>query len=80
MVRYQNLTESQSHEPDREAEESKNTLIHANVFMLSNVEIKDGSVTFDELTTAKAGFPREAFDRADRNKDGVISTDDTKKK
>lgn len=37
---------------------------------------KDGSLTFEELTTAKQGFPREAFDRADRNKDGVISSAD----
>ncbi len=39
----------------------------------------DGKVTFEELTTAKPGFPREAFDRADQNKDGVISADDAKK-
>lgn len=39
---------------------------------------KDGSATFEEVTTAKAGFPREAFDRADRNKDGVISAADAK--
>ena len=41
---------------------------------------KDGSVTFEELATAKSGFPREAFDQADRNKDGVISDADAKRK
>lgn len=38
----------------------------------------DGQVTFEELTTAKSGFPREAFDQADRNKDGVITTSDAR--
>ncbi|MCC6153897.1 MAG: EF-hand domain-containing protein [Candidatus Hydrogenedentes bacterium] len=40
----------------------------------------DGKLTFDELTTAKPGFPREAFDQADRNKDGTISVTDSKRK
>ena len=41
---------------------------------------KDGSVTFEELSAAKSGFPREAFDQADRNKDGAISGADAKRK
>ena len=41
---------------------------------------KDGNVAFEELTAAKPGFPREAFDQADRNKDGVISNADGKLK
>lgn len=40
----------------------------------------DGSLTFEELTADKPGFPREAFDQADRNKDGVISVTDSKRK
>jgi Ca2+-binding EF-hand superfamily protein len=36
----------------------------------------DGKVTYEEVTAAKPGFPREAFDRADRNGDGVLSQDD----
>lgn len=41
---------------------------------------KDANLTFEELTAAKSGFPREAFDQADRNKDGVISDADAKRK
>lgn len=40
----------------------------------------DGNLAFEELTAAKPGFPREAFDQADRNKDGVISNADAKRK
>ena len=36
----------------------------------------DGAVSFDELTAAKPGFPRAAFDRLDRNGDGVLSSAD----
>ncbi|NUM56962.1 MAG: EF-hand domain-containing protein [Candidatus Hydrogenedentes bacterium] len=48
--------------------------------LLESDSNKDGKLTFGELTTAKAGFPREAFDQADRNKDGVITADDAKRK
>lgn len=41
---------------------------------------KDGKLSFEELTAAKPGFPREAFDKADRNKDGVVSAEDSAKK
>jgi len=37
---------------------------------------KDGTLTFEELAAAKPGFPREAFDRADKNKDGKITDAD----
>ena len=41
---------------------------------------KDGKLTYEELTAAKPGFPREAFDKADRNKDGVLSAEDQARK
>ncbi len=37
---------------------------------------KDGSVTFKEVTAAKPGFPRKAFDRYDTNGDGILSAAD----
>ncbi|MCC6144617.1 MAG: EF-hand domain-containing protein [Candidatus Hydrogenedentes bacterium] len=37
---------------------------------------KDGSVTYEELTAKKAGFPKEQFDRLDRNDDGKLSKAD----
>ena len=36
----------------------------------------DGKVTFDELSAARPGITREAFDRMDRNGDGVLSEAD----
>jgi len=36
----------------------------------------DGSVSFEELTAAKPGFPRNTFNRSDRNNDGVVSSSD----
>ncbi|GMU93286.1 MAG: hypothetical protein AMXMBFR4_23440 [Candidatus Hydrogenedentota bacterium] len=39
----------------------------------------DGKVTFEELNAAKPGYPRETFDRLDRNKDGVLSAEDARK-
>lgn len=36
----------------------------------------DGQVTFEELTSVKPGYPREAFDRIDANKDGTVSADE----
>lgn len=36
----------------------------------------DGKTTYDEVTAAKPGVPREAFDRLDTNKDGVLSRED----
>jgi len=36
----------------------------------------DGEVSFEELIAAKPGFPRKAFDRNDRNKDGVVTRAD----
>jgi Ca2+-binding EF-hand superfamily protein len=36
----------------------------------------DGKVTYDEVVIAKPGYPKEAFDRFDTNKDGVITTED----
>ncbi|GMV94571.1 MAG: hypothetical protein AMXMBFR82_43490 [Candidatus Hydrogenedentota bacterium] len=36
----------------------------------------DGAVTFEEVVKAKPGFPRDAFDRYDTTKDGVITSDD----
>jgi Ca2+-binding EF-hand superfamily protein len=39
----------------------------------------DGKASFEEVTTAKPGFAKTDFDRADRNQDGFISNDDTPK-
>ena len=36
----------------------------------------DGKVTLDEAQAAKPGYPKEAFDKFDTNKDGVISAED----
>ncbi len=36
----------------------------------------DGTVSFEEVIIAKPGFPRDAFDRYDINKDGVLSSAD----
>jgi hypothetical protein len=36
----------------------------------------DGAVSFEEVLAAKPGYPREAFDRNDRNNDGVLSRQD----
>ncbi|MFA6241877.1 MAG: hypothetical protein WC655_13165 [Candidatus Hydrogenedentales bacterium] len=36
----------------------------------------DGKVTFEEALAAKPGYPKEAFDKFDTNKDGVISAED----
>lgn len=36
----------------------------------------DGGVSFEELVAAKPGFPRNVFDRNDRNNDGVVSRAD----
>ena len=33
---------------------------------------QDGKVSYEELSAAKPGFPREAFDRLDANKDGAL--------
>ena len=36
----------------------------------------DGTVTFEEVTDAKPGFPRDAYDRYDSNRDGVLTQAD----
>lgn len=36
----------------------------------------DGQVSYEEMSAAKPGFPQEAFDRLDKNSDGVLSADD----
>ena len=37
----------------------------------------DGKVSFEELTSKKPGFAKADFERFDRNKDGVLSREDT---
>jgi Ca2+-binding EF-hand superfamily protein len=44
--------------------------------MLESDANEDGQLTYKELAAAKPGYPRENFDRNDRNKDGVISKQD----
>jgi Ca2+-binding EF-hand superfamily protein len=44
--------------------------------ILESDKNNDGEVSFEELVAAKPGFPREAFDRNDRNKDGVVTQAD----
>ena len=36
----------------------------------------DGQVTFEEVSAAKPGYPKEAFDAYDSNKDGVLTEAD----
>jgi Ca2+-binding EF-hand superfamily protein len=36
----------------------------------------DGNVTFEEVTATKPGYPREAFNRFDQNKDGQLTKAD----
>ena len=36
----------------------------------------DGDISYEELVAAKPGYPRSAFDRNDRNGDGVVSSAD----
>jgi Ca2+-binding EF-hand superfamily protein len=44
-------------------------------FMQSDAN-NDGKVSFEELTSARPGFPKQDFDRIDRNSDGFITQDD----
>ena len=37
---------------------------------------KDGQLTYEEMTAVRPGYPRDAFDQLDSNKDGVISSAD----
>jgi Ca2+-binding EF-hand superfamily protein len=39
----------------------------------------DGKVSFEELIAVKPGYPREAFDRIDQNKDGSVSEEEAAK-
>ena len=39
----------------------------------------DGKVGFDELVSVKPGYPRDAFDRIDLDKDGFVTTEEASK-
>ncbi|MDZ4861709.1 MAG: EF-hand domain-containing protein [Candidatus Hydrogenedentes bacterium] len=56
-------------------DKKQETEVHLLKLLMSDGD-KDGNVTFEEMEAAKPGFPREAFDKADRNKDGVLSITD----
>lgn len=45
--------------------------------LLSTDGDADGKATFDEVVKAKPGYPKSAYDRFDRNKDGVLSKEDS---
>lgn len=59
--------------PDRGDKEARG--MGAKKLMQADAD-NDGKVTFEEALAAKPGLPREAFDRFDINRDGVLSPDD----